>query len=111
VRYAAGSNGVNIEEEDASRIGDLFFACYKGLARWHVGAWKLARSRAREIRTRLGRRRRLPAGAEIISTVHDELIIEARMGRQSSVSGFPTVWIQSEADEHLLCCPCLQQEN
>jgi hypothetical protein len=81
---------VNIEEEDASRIGELFFACYKGLAWWHARAWTLARTRAREIWTRLGRRRRLTAGAEIISTVHDELIIEALMGRQSSVSGFRT---------------------
>ena len=88
VRYAAGSYGVNIEEEDAARIRAVFFARYKGLSRRHAGAWTLARTRAREIWTRLGRRRRLPAGAEIISTVHDELIIEALMGRQSSVSGF-----------------------
>lgn len=114
VRYAAGSYGVDIEEEDAARIRALFFARYKGLSRWHSKAWEKARAKAAEVRTRLGRRRlippgasewerftalvntevqggaadgmklalvdlahRLPTGAAIISTVHDEVIVEA----------------------------------
>jgi DNA polymerase-1 len=114
VRYAAGSYGVDIEEEDAARIRALFFARYKGLSRWHSKAWEKARAKATEVRTRLGRRRlippgasewerftalvntevqggaadgmklalvdlapRLPTGAAIISTVHDEVIVEA----------------------------------
>ncbi len=117
VRYAAGSYGVNIQEEDAARIRALFFARYKGLSRWHAKAWEKARAKATEIRTRLGRRRlippeasewerfttlvntevqggaadgmklalvelahRLPTGASIISTVHDEVIVEAPAG-------------------------------
>jgi DNA polymerase-1 len=114
VRYAAGSYGVDIEEEDAARIRVLFFARYKGLSRWHSKAWEKARAKATEVRTRLGRRRlippeaiewerftalvntevqggaadgmklalvelahRLPTGAAVISTVHDEVIVEA----------------------------------
>ncbi|MFN0130835.1 MAG: DNA polymerase [Verrucomicrobiales bacterium] len=114
VRYAAASYGVTIAEEDAARIRALFFAQYKGLSRWHAKGWGLARGDVAEVRTRMGRRRlipegadewerfttlvntevqggaadgmkralvqiadQLPAGSRIISTVHDEVIVEA----------------------------------
>jgi DNA polymerase-1 len=63
VRYAAGSYGVDIEEEDAARIRALFFARYKGLSRWHSKAWEKARAKATEVRTCLGRRRLIPPEA------------------------------------------------
>jgi DNA polymerase-1 len=135
VRYAAGSYGVNIQEEDAARIRALFFARYKGLSRWHAKAWEKARAKATEIRTRLGRRRlippeasewerfttlvntevqggaadgmklalvelahRLPTGASIISTVHDEVIVEAPAGLADQIRELTqTVMIDSMA--------------
>ncbi len=113
VKYAAKAFGVALSVQEASRIINKFFAAYPGIARWHAACWKLARSRAPEARTALGRRRLiadsadgwarftalvnapvqggcadgmkqamldvarlLPEGARIVSTIHDELIIE-----------------------------------
>ena len=101
--------------QEAECIRRKFFDAYKGLMRWHQQAWHRAKASAREVRTKLGRRRllpaassdwerftglvnmpvqgaaadgmklalvelskRLPDGAHIILTVHDEVVVECQ---------------------------------
>ena len=114
VRYAAGSYGVTLDEEEAEGIRRAFFRTYGALRQWHGESHNAAERGISEVRTVLGRRRlipsgadaweqftalvntpvqggcadgmkrailliasRLPAGARLVSTVHDEVIVEA----------------------------------
>src|SRR5262249_3449585 len=54
--YALASYGVTLTEAEAERYRRQFFTTYPGLARWHQ---KVRSVRARETRTRAGRRRLL----------------------------------------------------
>jgi len=114
VRYAKTSYGVDLTEGEAEQIRERFFRAYRGLADWHARTRKEASGKMIETRTRLGRRRLMPAGdqffwqrfsgglntpvqggaadglkralvrlagqlpegARILSTVHDEIIVE-----------------------------------
>lgn len=113
VTYAKEKYGVTMTVDRAKSFIRRFFAAYGGLKRWHDDAWKKARRRATEVRTRHGRRRllteevkdwkrftgltntsiqgscadgmklalvevaaKLPPEAFIVSTVHDEMIVE-----------------------------------
>jgi DNA polymerase-1 len=114
VRYARTGYGVELSEQQATQMRQLFFANYTSLQVWHRKAWNRARQTATEVRTVIDRRRllptgadeswnrftslvntpvqggsadalklamvdlarRLPQGAGIVSTVHDELIVE-----------------------------------
>jgi DNA polymerase-1 len=126
VRFAKTSYGVDMTEERAVEIRDKFFHTYSGLARWHKESRDAARrTRIKEARTVLGRRRllpsleskrgewgrftdlvntpvqgtaadglkaaliliheRLPEDAHIVSTVHDEIVVECAEGEASAV--------------------------
>ncbi len=113
VRYAASSYGVRMEPDQAQAIRAAFFRTYTRLRQWHGESRHRAEQGITEVRTRLGRRRLIPAsasewerftalvntpvqggtadgmkmaiatvarqlpeGAWIVSTVHDELIVE-----------------------------------
>jgi DNA polymerase-1 len=114
VKYAASSFGVTLSEAEAKAIRSRFFGTYVKLRQWHERSWRTADNGVGEVRTALGRRRLIPAGASawdrftalvntpvqggcadgmkqallqlaaklpvsarIISTVHDEIIVEA----------------------------------
>lgn len=114
VGYAESSYGVTLTVAQALGIRTRFFAAYPALARWHDECWRLASAKASEVRTRSGRRRLIPPGADrwqrftalvntpvqgscadgikramitiartlpegcdLVSTVHDELVVEA----------------------------------
>lgn len=126
VRYAKTNYGVEITEAQAREIRDKFFATYSGLARWHRESREAAkRTRTKDARTILGRRRllpfleskrgewgrftdlvntpvqgtaadglkaalvliheRLPEDAHIVSTVHDEVVVECAEVEASAV--------------------------
>jgi DNA polymerase-1 len=113
VKYAAGSYGVTLDEDQATDIRQAFFRTYSRLRQWHGLSHNQAESGATEVRTRSGRRRlipgtasdwerftalvntpvqggtadgmkqalvliaeRLPESARIVSTVHDEVVVE-----------------------------------
>jgi len=113
VRYAATSYGVTMTGQEAKSIRSAFFKAYPALREWHTNAHQDAEFGAKEVRTRLNRRRlipgdasnwerftalvntpvqggtadgmkraivlvaqRIPADARIVSTVHDELVVE-----------------------------------
>lgn len=114
VRYARSAYGVALTEDRARDIHRRFFGAYIGLKAWHRDNRLNADRGASEVRTVMGRRRWLPAGADhawerftglvntpvqggsaegikraivrvarqlpagagIVSTVHDELIVE-----------------------------------
>jgi DNA polymerase-1 len=113
VRYAAGSYGVTLDEDQATDIRQAFFRTYSRLRQWHGLSHNQAESGVTEVRTRSGRRRlipgtasdwerftalvntpvqggtadgmkqalvliaeRLPESARIVSTVHDEVVVE-----------------------------------
>jgi len=61
--YAQASYGVTLDEVQARRAKDAFFATYPGIARWHgrVGALS-RRGESVVVRTVLGRRKRFAAG-------------------------------------------------
>jgi DNA polymerase-1 len=105
---------VTLSEAEAKAIRSRFFGTYVKLRQWHERSWRTADNGVGEVRTALGRRRLIPAGASawdrftalvntpvqggcadgmkqallqlaaklpvsarIISTVHDEIIVEA----------------------------------
>jgi DNA polymerase-1 len=113
VKYAAGSYGVALDEDQATDIRQAFFRTYSRLRQWHGLSHNQAESGVTEVRTRSGRRRlipgtasdwerftalvntpvqggtadgmkqalvliaeRLPESARIVSTVHDEVVVE-----------------------------------
>ncbi len=113
VRYAAASYGVTMAPDQAESIRRTFFRTYTRLRQWHGESRRQAEEGVAEVRTRLKRRRLIPAeagewerftalvntpvqggtadgmkmaiarvavglpeGARIVSTVHDELIVE-----------------------------------
>ena len=113
VRYAATSYGVTMTGDQAQEIRKAFFRAYPKIRQWHNRSHPEAEYGAKDVRTRLGRRRlmpgtasnwerftalvntpvqggtadgmkqaivfaaqRIPDGSRIVSTVHDELVIE-----------------------------------
>ncbi len=113
VRYAAASYGVTMAQDQAESIRETFFRTYTRLRQWHGKSHQTAERGITEVRTKLGRRRLVPATASewerftalvntpvqggtadgmkmaiakaaralpddavIVSTVHDELIVE-----------------------------------
>ncbi len=115
MRYAASSYGVSLSEGQAQEIRKAFFLSYTQIRQWHGQSRQNAQNGAKEVRTRLGRRRlipgsasdwdrftalvntpvqggaadgmkqaiilvaqRIPEGAHLVATVHDELVVECR---------------------------------
>ena len=113
VRYAAASYGVTMAQDQAESIRETFFRTYTRLRQWHGKSHQQAERGITEVRTKLGRRRLVPASATewerftalvntpvqggtadgmkmaiartarvlpedavIVSTVHDEMIVE-----------------------------------
>lgn len=64
VRYALTSYGVSLSLEEAEQFRRIFFQAYPGLKEWHDRCWSDARDGRSETRTRLGRRRLIPDGAD-----------------------------------------------
>ena len=63
VRYAAAAYGVQLPEDRAIEIRKAFFRTYPHLRQWHGRSHQEAKRDAREVRTRLGRRRLIPGDA------------------------------------------------
>lgn len=123
VTYARGAFGVDLTVEQALALRTRFFAAYPALAAWHALCWKMASDKVPEVRTRAGRRRLIPSGADrwkrftilvntpvqggcadglklamlalgaelpsdarLVSTVHDEVVIEVPVGEAEPVA-------------------------
>jgi DNA polymerase-1 len=126
-RYASASYGVELPEVDARRLRSRFFGTYPRIRQWHGQCHLQAEKGVDEVRTRLGRRRlmpagtsdwdrftalvntpvqggtadgmkqalvlatrQLPAGARIVATVHDELVVECHADQIQQVRALLT---------------------
>ncbi len=133
VTYARGAFGVDLTVEQALALRTRFFSAYPALAAWHALCWKMASEKVPEVRTRAGRRRLIPSGADrwkrftilvntpvqggcadglknamlalatelppdarLVSTVHDEVVIEVPVEKSNPVAQMAVTIMEQE---------------